>query len=185
MKLRIKYFRMCLLFDVMNLFGKKIVWTMHNKRPHDDGKSGYKMKLMKKLVRCSSAIVVHCEDSIPALENIDKNVDLNKVYIINHPNYISDYSDEKFFDLKHELNIGDDECIFMFIGQVRKYKNIEILINAFRELSLPKARLIIAGKCDETYKKELSALIGEDERIILNGSLFPMKRLPLITELRI
>lgn len=177
LKLKLKYLRMCLLFDIMKSLNKKIVWTMHNKRPHDDGKCGYKMKLMKKLVKCSSAIVVHCEDSIPALKTIDKNVNLNKVYVINHPNYISDYLDEKFFDLKQEFNIQDDECIFMFIGQVRKYKNIEILINAFRDLSLPKAKLIIAGKCDETYKKGLEAIIGDDKRIILNGEFIPDEKI--------
>ncbi len=36
--------------------------------------------------------------------------------------------------------------VFLFIGQVRRYKGVEGLLEAFRSLDEPDARLIVAGK---------------------------------------
>ncbi len=174
-KVKLKYLRMSLFLTGLKLLGKKIVWTMHNKVPHEDNfKRKYKIKLMKKLTKCADAIVVHCYESALALRDINPKVNMGKLKLINHPNYIYNYPIVSAENLRDKFSFKSDDKVFMFFGQIRKYKNIELLIKAFNELNLPKAKLLIAGRAqNQEYREELEALIDGNENIVLNSEFIP------------
>ncbi len=73
-----------------------------------------------------------------------------KVYRSELPNY-GWYSLDDDFDCqgeKERLGFKSDDIVFLFFGYVRKYKGLDILIDAFAILSQenPKYKLLIAGE---------------------------------------
>lgn len=172
-KQRLKYIRMCFIFAAIKLTGKKIIWTMHNKLPHSAKNRKYKVKLMRKIARCSSAVVIHCQDSMTPLRALYKNINPNKVYLINHPSYIGNYTPSGA-DIRARLNIPADRVVLMFIGSARRYKNIEALIVAFRRAGVSGMTLFIAGETeDEAFASSLRKLADGSKDIVFDDRFIP------------
>lgn len=169
----LKYIRMCLVFDFIKITGKKIIWTMHNKMPHSSLNRRYKVKLMRKIARRSSAVVIHCGDSIIPLRALYKNINPDKVYLINHPSYIGNYTPSGA-DLRARLNIPADSTVLMFIGAARRYKNIEALIIAFKRANVSGMTLFIAGETnDKSFAESLKKLAEGSPDIVFDDRFIP------------
>ena len=152
----------------INLLKKKhvkIIYTFHNKAQHDT-----RNKLMKKicdrfykwLLQNSNRIIVLSDDSKKYLSSYLSKEEINdKCFLIPHPNYI-----------EHELNKDQTKSLnknfkLLFFGQIRPYKNIEILIDVVRELDKLPIRLKIAGsERDRIYTNSLLKKIKPDDKNI-------------------
>lgn len=163
----IEYIIKISIIKFLKLNGKRLVWTIHNKVQHDKKSSNLSIALMRTLCKNSDRIVIHSYESIKVLESISKDKNIkDKVRYIEHPNYIDSYS-KTMNDLRKDLSIKENELVYLFVGQVSKYKNVEILIRAFNELRFDNAKLIIAGNPSSSdYKDELLSLINNNKNII-------------------
>lgn len=143
----------------------KIVWTVHNKVPHDGKYVFLAKKLMKILIKESDAIIIHCKDTKDVLTELNHLINIDeKVCYIPHPNYEGAY-DEKNINFKEELGLKDD-TVFLFVGQIRPYKNVELIIEAAKRLKDKKVTFVIAGNPNNRfYKKEIESLIGDSKNI--------------------
>ncbi len=98
-----------------------------------------------------------------------------KVYRSELPNY-GWYTLEDDFDkgtAKEALGFKADDIVFLFFGYVRKYKGLDILIDAFSILSHenPKYKLLIAGEfydSPESYEQQIQKLEISDKVKIVN-----------------
>ncbi|MEI6857764.1 glycosyltransferase [Psychrilyobacter sp.] len=153
-------FKFILLF-ILKTTGKKVVYTLHNKLPHDAKKNIIVKKLNRFLLKCSDRIVVHCyDDSLKVLrEELSEKEIQKKVRYIEHGNYIDAYPEKQTQELRERLKIKDDEKVFLFLGSVEPYKNTHLLIKAFNELNFENVKLVIAGnpKSDE-YRARIKDL---------------------------
>jgi glycosyltransferase involved in cell wall biosynthesis len=71
--------------------------------------------------------------------------------------------------------------LFVYLGRLKKYKGIDIILKAFARAALRDARLHIAGKGD--YLPELRALaesLGLGERVSFPGFVFEPEKLALL-----
>lgn len=78
---------------------------------------------------------------------------------------------KKINELYH---ISDEEIVFLFVGQMIKQKNVEMLLKALsilksRDISF-RAILIGSGK-DETYFKELVLSLNLEDKVIFTGKI--------------
>jgi beta-1,4-mannosyltransferase len=146
---------------------RKIVWTMHNKMPHSTYSFYMSRFLMRFIAKHAYKIVIHSSQSKEALYEITNNKNIeNKIILIEHPNYIDSYPISTS-DYRRELKIDDNSLVFLFVGAVNPYKNIEVLIKAFKLADITNSRLIIAGRpVNENYRNELLKTINNDTRII-------------------
>lgn len=155
--------RNLILYKIM---GVKICWVFHNRIPHDSANKN-EIKNMKWLADFSDYIIVLSKASKEYLPHVKRNV--KKSIYIPHINYIDKYPIYKR-DIRKENNIAEDEFMFSFIGALRPYKNIEIVIQAFKELSLKNARLLIAGgEGRKNYISKLQKLCNGERNIILDA----------------
>lgn len=169
----LKYVRMCITFDLIKLKGGKIIWTMHNKLPHGKANRKYKVKLMKKIARRASVVVIHCADSVKPLKELYPHIKDDKIRFINHPSYIGSYPAANA-DIRGRLSISEEDKVFLFVGSVRRYKNIETLITAFKGTEHNGIKLVIAGKPEsDEYAASLLFLAGEDKDIIFESRFIP------------
>lgn len=135
------YFRKLFVLGLLNITSKRIIWTMHNLKPHDRRLSLLKKNLYNLLVKNSKKIVIHSKVSLAILEREFGNEILYKVLYIPHPNYINHYG-----EIPERSNDQDTRLKLTFIGAVKPYKNLEILIDALRALESENVELSINGK---------------------------------------
>lgn len=148
--------------SLLKLFGAKIVWTMHNKKPHASEKSNLIEYFYSYFVKKCDLIVVHCSESISILKN-DMNYH-GKTIFIPHGSYCS--SMEKI------TNDNMEKLRFLYFGAVSRYKNIPILVKAYEQVikNFPNVKLSICGKCrDEKLDLEIKNACDKNVGINYNN----------------
>lgn len=160
---------------LMKIFNKKILWVVHNKKPHikyNNDKSIYlSYKLMKILLKKSYKIIILCDETQNVLRHLNFNFKSykEKIYKIPHPNYIGIYPEFKIKKIKQKSNT----LKLLYLGQINKYKNIEYLIEIMNSYNNKNITLTIAGNCKDTnYKKELLSMV-KNQNIIFDIRFIP------------
>lgn len=145
----------------LKLAGKKIVWTIHNTVPHG-GVPAYNKILRFLLLRFSSVIHIMSEGSrkLPYLQKFS-----HKVILIPHGDYFGSYPDSSL-DVRQKYGIAPDEPLVLFLGAIRPYKNIELLI---RNFPVGRATLLICGGVRPAgYLRKLQECISVSEDGVKN-----------------
>jgi glycosyltransferase involved in cell wall biosynthesis len=137
----ISFMRKFFLLSLLKISNKKIVWTAHNKIPHES--NIYSEMLISLLKKLSSKIHILCHATIVEcdLKKYEK-----KIVYIPHGDYFNNYPPSDF-NVKKHYSIPQENNILFFIGKIRRYKNIELLISAFEKSKLSKENwtLLICG----------------------------------------
>ncbi|PTQ85938.1 glycosyltransferase involved in cell wall biosynthesis [Trichococcus patagoniensis] len=158
LKKRISYIKKMCALMTLKLLGKEIIFTLHNKMPHECEEARYSTNLMNWLITESNSIVVHCQESYSVLNKISNDIPNEKIYYVPHPNYIGVYKDK----IKYEkYKKKENELLILFMGAVRPYKNVEIIIHAANQLkNYSDINFLICGKCSsEEYRLSLMSMI--------------------------
>ena len=158
--------------------GKKIIWNVHNKLPHSGKNKEFAGFLMKHLAQTSHKIVIHSmmtTDIIKEISNNDVEI-LNKIVYVPHPHYIDIYGQKLS---NNDLN--DNILRLCFIGAVKKYKNVDLLISAVNELGFDDLELNIYGRCrPKKYAEYLQRLTNGNKNIKLHLKFVRDDELPKI-----
>ena len=168
--IRLHYFKFC---------GIKVIWMVNNKVPHDDNKA-WAIRMMRTLIKSSDKIIILCTDTLSVLKNLVKkeNVWRDKIIYLPHPNYIGAYK-------KTDLPIQPDGEAFklLFFGSIRPYKNVDVLIRAFKRVQNNNIELTIAGGCkSESYRQYIQKLASESNIKLMLQYIDDDEILSLISE---
>lgn len=169
------FFRKILLLILFKVFRKRVVWTMHNRESHKSGLSFLRNVLRNIILSCSSVIVIHSEETRKILNT--KNLKhKNKIVYIPHPNYIDIYG-SCFSDVS-SYRVNNHILRLLFIGAVKPYKNIELLIELAR--SLPTSiEIVIAGNPSSSeYKEQLYEMSDGIINVRLYFEFIPDNKIP-------
>jgi beta-1,4-mannosyltransferase len=170
------------LFAYKNdVFEKKriTIWTVHNLFPHDSMEPDSELALMRKLSKESDVIHFLSKESIGEIEKLIP-VDKTKIIVEPHSSY-TDFLPNKFDSDVMRLKYGFSKTslVIGFIGQIRPYKNVELLIDVFLDLheEFKDIVLIVAGlNQDQILDAKLKKLSQEYERILyINQFLTPIE----------
>ncbi len=142
----VAFARFVVILLLVRVLGVRIVWTAHNLYPHDGGKTEAVHRLARRLVtRLSHTIFVHgasarqlVEEEFPAARG--------KTVSVAHGNLIDTYpSTTTREDSRRRLDIAPDRFVYLFFGQCKEYKNLELLADAMRHLD-DDSLLVVAGR---------------------------------------
>lgn len=167
-------FLLCLCFA--KVFGKKIIWTVHNLQPHQIRYS--------RLNRIFWAVYLRLIDGVISLSHCNEEQFFNKFQwlknlpsiAIHHGLYKGFYSDSVTkAQARQQLSIEPHQQVSLFIGQIKPYKNIERLIELFNNTAqLSNQVLLIAGKFEsDDYFNEISAKTKKNSNIIIYNRYIP------------
>lgn len=133
---------------ILKLLGVKIVWTVHNLKNHENKYLMLDYFCTSVVIKISHALLAHCEVAkkeiikLYNLENCDE-----KIFVVPHGNYIGCYPNTVTqIDAKQKLNLESSKIVFLFFGLIRPYKGVLELIDAFNQLNVNEAHLLIVGK---------------------------------------
>ncbi|MEM2703893.1 MAG: glycosyltransferase [Candidatus Bathyarchaeia archaeon] len=130
---------------------KKIVVTLHNVLPHENKIIGWAATLI--MVLLADKLIVHDKRIFRNVVRIYP-VRPNKVNIIPHglllPICRSNITREK---ARMKLNLGLEELVILFFGNIREYKGLDVMLYSLRKIRqhLPHVRLLIAGAPWHTF----------------------------------
>lgn len=153
-----------ILVCLLRLTGRKVVWMLHNRRPHAHGREWGKRLLTRFIARFSTHIVTHATDGIE-LVRTDYPFALSKAYFLHHPT-------------KNRLPAADKAPTskpyqLLVWGQISRYKGTDVLmhyLHTHRDLHL---RCCIAGGCaDEALYDELKRLAPPEVKLIRRNLSF-------------
>ena len=132
-----------ILYRTLRPFYKNFVYTVHNVVPHEENEK--EMKSLYELYSFCDKLILHNQASVDKLLEIFP-INKEKLYIIPHGIY---RDIESYVDVSTKQQ-GKIE--FLTFGLIRKYKGIQILLEAIKILpdsAKEKCHFTIAGKQDE------------------------------------
>lgn len=174
-----------LLLRAAKLRGMKIVWTAHDigahdRRSHEDLEKPYWSRVayyLDALISLSATALDQVRERYPALKTVP-------AFITRHGHYCGAYPRNTGPDeSRKRLGIASDANVYSFVGQMRPYKNLPVLLRAFRGVEDPHAVLVIAGmlKLDET-RAEFDELAAADARVKVFGGFIDDASMQLYLE---
>jgi len=139
--------------------GCKIIYTVHNLDPHERSFPFLASIANRALFALADAWHVH--DEAAKLNVIRTYGRRKRIYVVPHGSYIGAYPNNC---TKHEararLGLADNAFIYLFLGQIRRYKGVEDLISAFGRLADDTCQLLVAGNVhDKAYGQLLTQLL--------------------------
>lgn len=149
--------------------GMKLVWTVHNLRPHE---FGWREALIWPWF---FPLFLRHVDGIISLSGVGEDILLGRYprlrsrprFVIPHGHYRAVYQNiVSNAEARRNLGIPSTAKVVGFIGAVRPYKNLPELIRCFRALGMPEAALLIAGRpLPDCMKSVIEKLADNDARI--------------------
>jgi glycosyltransferase involved in cell wall biosynthesis len=167
----------------LKIAGVRIIWTVHNMSGHDLEENKIENIIHRFFSKMCDAIIVHCEYAKQAVKLSFKIMESekNKICVIPHGNYIASYKNDICREKARKiLGFANDETVFGFFGNIRSYKGVFDLVNAFQKLKEPRIRLLLAGKPGSIdIENELQRITKADNRILLSLGFIPDNRIQI------
>jgi len=161
------------------LFNRRIVTVLHNVYPHDSKWPFFDFVMTKITLIKSDLVVAH---SLLAFYFAWKVCDIkpDNILHLTHPKWGRVYGDTLTVkEAKESLGFKDTDVVIGFIGNISRYKGVDLLLQAFSQLQLKYNNifLLIAGNCDdkfyEEYLRQLVSKLDITKRIILITRYIP------------
>lgn len=145
----------------------------HEKRPGD-------RCLTKFFIKSIDGAVVMSQTVLDDLMRFRKNV---PVVINPHPLYDNYGKGVKREEALEKLGLDPENSYMLFFGLVRKYKGLELLLEAFagKRFRNRKLKLIVAGEFyeDESLYRELVRKYDIEDDVIIHNKYIPNDEVPL------
>ncbi|MCW3052240.1 MAG: hypothetical protein JWN14_1410 [Chthonomonadales bacterium] len=150
--------------------GKRIVFTAHNVEPHEPGHKG--QSHTEWLYRHADAIIVHGQRLRTMLLQANPSVAPSRVHVLKLGNYnfLADgFSKWNRVTARQSMGWSEEEQVVLFFGFLRRYKGLDVLIEACKQLLSAKPglrsrfRLLIVGSsygdhwASERYEERIAA----------------------------
>ena len=123
----------------------KIVFTIHD--VVDFNNHSYDKKYMTKIYNIVDSIIIQTENNIELFKKEFASVDISKVHLAYHGHFLEYAAIKDKQECRKLLDIPQDKFVYMFFGQIKKIKGVDLLIKAFNEIQKEynDTYLVIAG----------------------------------------
>ena len=149
------------------LLGYRLVWTVHQPYPHESNDRGLDRRGAPILAHACDLLVAH--DRWTAGEIQSKLAGGSRpVAVVPHGSYVGVYPEGRPRDVvRRELELPEGSFAFLCFGELRAYKEIELLLDGFASVPVPPARLVVAGHVkDGSLGAKVADAAQADERIV-------------------
>lgn len=180
---RVRVLRTLAELRLLHRAGCAVVWTAHDLARHDRKVDPLELRFNRGLFTLSGAVIVHCEAAREALLSalgLSSRAS-SRIRVIPHGHYADAYPQEiDRAAARARLGLPVESRVFAFVGWVRPYKGVLELIEAFRRLEDPGARLLVAGQPQgEAFTAQVTSEAAQDGRISTRLEFIPDDELQL------
>jgi beta-1,4-mannosyltransferase len=169
LRVPLSYVRLCLFgarLLAARALGYRIVWTIHQVYPHERGDRRLDLLAARLLARFSRLLIAHDESTAEAAR-AELGLGSRSIEIVPHASYVGVYPPGRSRrEVREEMGLGDDHVVFLSFGNLRAYKQLDLLLEAFGASSLPRAALVVAGEVSDPPEGErVLAAAAADPRV--------------------
>jgi beta-1,4-mannosyltransferase len=159
------------------LLGFRIVWTVHQVLPHESVDLRLDRSAARLLARTADLLVVHDRWTAQQVES-ELAPHPKQLAVIPHGSYLGIYAQGRpRSEVRSELGLPADAFVFFCFGELRAYKEVELLLAAFSDVSNPNLRLVIAGNVKApSVGATVRAASARDSRIVSMFGFVPEER---------
>lgn len=172
----------CRLVDQLKDDGVRLVWTIHNRLPHELSYVDPELALWRFLVDRADAVHVLTKDT-PAVVADLCPLPADRVHVIPHPSYEGVYGDPVPRNIARErLELGADEPTVLFFGRMRAYKGLDTLIAAVAHLTAREdtpPTLLLAGRARGPARAEIARLLPTSSRTVTSFDFVEPDQVPV------
>lgn len=145
----------------------RVVRSVHNKRSHEGIYPRTERIVSECVFWVADAVTVKCSAAADEIGSTYRVPEAEELSVVPDGNYVDVYENEvSRTEARAELGIDEKQFVFLFFGQIRPYKGIPELIQAFSSLDLPDAELVIAGNpYTADIEAQVTTLAAADPRI--------------------
>lgn len=167
------FFRKLVVLSIIRISGKPLIWTMHNRASHEKGLSFFSRTITRLLMRWSHRIIIHTRQSEEILAQYGVKARQKAVYL-PHPNFIGVYG-----DVQHPEKVDERKLQLLFIGMVKPYKNLELLMTVAGELA-NDVQLTITGKAiNAEYERQVIGMASRLGNVAFIPGFIPDEEMAL------
>lgn len=160
--------------------GYRVVWTVHNLYPHERPHPGLDCLARLAITQLATALIVHCEyGRAQVLKHFHRT---RGIFTIPHGHFIDAYENKvSRVEARRALGIADDGFVYLFFGNVKRYKGVENLLEVFSRLPGEHLRLLLAAKVNSEYSADVvaRARAGDPRILMRTAEFFPDEELQL------
>jgi beta-1,4-mannosyltransferase len=145
--------------------GYRILWTVHQVSPHEVADERVDRLGARVLARFSHVLVAHDEATVEEVRTKLGRAG-ERVAVVPHGSYVGVYPAGRGRDaVRSELGLDRRTTVFLAFGDLRAYKAVELLLDAFRAAPLDDAVLLVAGSDRVGRGAAVTAAAEADPRI--------------------
>ncbi|WP_116809840.1 glycosyltransferase family 4 protein [Steroidobacter cummioxidans] len=176
----LKHMRLALLFALLRLLKTRIVWTVHNLKPHERHLPLGEILFPLWFPRACTHAIALTNNGLASALAMYPPLHNKAAAVIPHGHYRDAYLNAPpRQSCRNQLGL-EHRFTFLFFGNIRPYKNVPLLIEAFRQLPRQDVQLVIAGQPGHMIRTdELQKLVADDRRIRLSLEFVPDDKVPL------
>ncbi len=156
------------LLERLRSGGVKLIWTVHNQLPHELEYRDVEIELTRLLARSSDAIHVMAPATVDVLRPICE-LPTERVHVIPHPSFVGVYgAPVAREEARRRLGADLDRPAVLFLGQMRPYKGLDVLLAAMALLAErgDAPTLLLAGSADEEARLAIGAALPDSVTVV-------------------
>lgn len=153
-----------LLLFVLKIRHKKIIWVLHNKKPHQGNKRQIKKIITYLIAKESDYIITHASEGV-RLINDRFSFTAGKTFYIDHPtknrlSMITGMSLDKSYDV-------------LIWGNIIGYKGVYQYLKYVKEENVNDIRICVVGNCTTPQiAADIKSVASKNTTLILKGAAF-------------
>ena len=174
---RLKLILFASRLSAARLLGFRIVWTVHQVLPHESVDRRLDRSAARLLARTADLLVVHDRWTAQQVES-ELAPHPKQLAVIPHGSYLGVYAQGRpRSEVRSELGLPADAFVFFCFGELRAYKEVDLLLAAFSDVSNPNLRLVVAGNVKApSVGATVRAASVRDSRVVSMFGFVPESR---------
>ncbi len=165
------------IIQAARLHRARVVWTAHNAHPHESRHPGLEQRYLASVVRKVDAVIHPSLAGQRSVEASYPRLAARPHAVVPLGHYRGSYPNELSRDeARAALGLSPAAQVVAFVGLVRPYKNVPLLIRTVRELARerPELTLLVGGApLAPEVDREVRAAAGGDPRVRLTLEHLP------------
>ena len=159
---------------VARILGYRLVWTIHQVYPHEVDDRTLDRRAGRLLGRACHLLVAH-DRATADRARVELATGSKEIMVVPHGSYVGVYPPGRSRrEVRSDLGVPEDSFVFLCFGELRAYKEIDLLLAAFSSVSLSNARLVVAGNPkDATVGRAVLTASADDPRVIVLPGFVP------------
>ena len=176
-----KHARLATLLLVLRARGTRIAWMMHNLTPHEKNHWLSSRLFALWFPRLCTHVIALSGNGLTTAHSLYPALQDKPAAIVPHGHYHETYPAPLSRNAcRARLGLPANCLTLLFFGNIRRYKNVPALLEAFRRMPDTNLRLVIAGSPAPAVRAdELTAAAATDARVQLHLKFIPDNEVPL------